>query len=112
MQVGELALKLDQRMVGAGNVAGAAGAGAHASGSLHHGADDLRMLRHAEIVVGAPDHDIARTLRGVPHSVGETSGNAFEVGEDAIAALIAQSGEGGREKTVVIHAIWLVTRPA
>ena len=64
VQVGELALQLDQRMVGAGDVAGAAGAGAHAGRGLDHGADHLGVLAHAEIVVGAPDHDLARRPAG------------------------------------------------
>jgi hypothetical protein len=38
VQVGELKLELDQRMVGAGNVARAAGARAHAAGGILHGA--------------------------------------------------------------------------
>ena len=59
VQVGELALELDQRMIGAGDVAGAAGAGAHAGRGLDHGADHLRVLAHAEVVVGAPDHDVS-----------------------------------------------------
>ena len=62
VQVGELALELDQRMVGAGDIAGAAGAGAHAGGDVDHGADHLGVLGHAEIIVGAPDHDLARPV--------------------------------------------------
>ncbi len=60
MEIGEFRLELHQRMIGAGDVAGAAGAGADAGRGLDHGADHFRMLAHAEIVVGAPDHDIAR----------------------------------------------------
>ncbi len=63
VQIGQFLLQLHQRMMGAGDVAGAAGAGADARGGLDHGADHLRVLAHAEIVVGAPDHDIARPLR-------------------------------------------------
>ena len=62
-QIGELGFELDQRMVRAGDVAGAAGAGADARGGLHHGADHLRVLAHAEIVVGAPDGDLALAVR-------------------------------------------------
>ena len=62
VQIGEFALELDQRMIVAGDVAGAAGAGAHPGRGLHHGADDLGMLAHAEIVVRAPDHDVLAAL--------------------------------------------------
>ena len=39
------------------------GAGAHPGRGLDHGADHLRVLAHAEVVVGAPDHDLTRALR-------------------------------------------------
>jgi len=41
---GKLALELDQRVIGAGDVTSAAGAGAHAGCGLDHGADHLRVL--------------------------------------------------------------------
>ena len=72
VQVGQFLLELHQRMMGAGDVAGAAGAGADARGGLDHGADHFRVLAHAEIVVGAPDHDVARALRRVPDRMRET----------------------------------------
>ena len=112
MQVGELALQLDQRMVGAGDVAGAAGAGAHAGGDVDHGADHLGVLGHAEIVVGAPDHHLARALRRMPERVREAAGDAFEVGKHPVAALVAQLVQGRREKIIVIHAIFLLSRAA
>src|SRR5690242_3567650 len=90
-------------MIGAGDVAGAAGAGADAGRGLDHGADHFRMLAHAEIVVGAPDHDIARPLRGVPNRMREPAGDAFEIGEDAVAALVMEAAEGVIEELAVIH---------
>ena len=95
MQVGQFLFELHQRMMGAGDVAGAAGAGANACGGLDHGADHLRMLAHAEIVVGTPDHDIARALRRVPDRVREAAGDPFEVGENTVAPLVMQAVEGG-----------------
>jgi hypothetical protein len=71
VQVGELELQLDQRVVGAGDVAGAAGAGAHAAGRLLHGLDDLGVLAHAEIVVGAPDGDFLGPAVGTPDGARE-----------------------------------------
>src|SRR5262245_12045872 len=90
-------------MMGAGDVAGAAGAGADPGGGLDHGADHLGMLAHAEIVVGAPDHDIARALRRVPDRMRKTACDTFEVGENTVAALFMQAIEGGTEKLAVIH---------
>ncbi len=111
VQVGELALQLDQRMMGAGDVAGAAGAGAHAGRRFDHGADHLGVLGHAEVIVGAPDHHIARTLRGVPQRVRKPAGYAFQVREDPVTALVMQRGQGGLEKRVIIHEISLLSRP-
>ena len=103
VQVGELALQLDQRMVGAGDVAGAAGAGAHARRGLDHGADHLRVLAHAEVVVGAPDHDLARALRRVPEGVRKAAGDALEIGKHPVAPLVVQAAQGVGEKRVVFH---------
>ena len=103
MQVGELALQLDQRMIGAGDIAGAAGAGAHAGGGLDHGADHLGVLGHAEIVVGAPDHDVARAVRRMPQRVREAAGDAFEIGKHPVTAFVPQLSQGGRKKYAVIH---------
>ena len=94
MQVGQFLLELHQRMMGAGDVAGAAGAGADAGRGLDHGADHLRVLAHAEIVVGAPDHDVALALRRVPDRVRKAARDALEVGENAVAPLVMQAAEG------------------
>src|SRR5437868_9942557 len=90
-------------MMGAGDVAGAAGAGADTGCGLDHGADHFGVLAHAEIVVGAPDHDIPATLRRMPDRVREAAGDPFEVGENAVAPLVMQAVEGGTEKFAVIH---------
>ena len=103
VQVGELTLELDQRMVVAGNVARAAGAGAHPGRRLDHGADHFRMLTHAEIIVGAPDDDVFRPIRRMPERVGETSGNALEIGEHPIAPFGPQPGQRLGEIAVVVY---------
>jgi hypothetical protein len=93
VQVGELALQFDQRMVGAGNVAGAAGASAHAGGGFDHGADHLRMLAHAKVIVRAPDHDRPRAVRGIPCRVRETTGDALEIGKYTVSSFGVQTGK-------------------
>jgi hypothetical protein len=111
VQVGEFALQLDQRMVGAGDVAGAAGACAHTGGDVDQGADHLGVLGHAEIVVGAPDHDLALALRRMPQRVREPAGDAFKLGKHPVAALVVQFVQGSLKEAVVIHTILLLSRP-
>ena len=106
VQVGELALERDQRMVGARDVARAAGPGAHAGRGLDHGADHLGMLAHAEVVVGAPDHDVARPLRGVPDGVRKSACDTLQLGEHPVAALVVQPAEGVGEERLVVHGKW------
>ena len=72
VQVGELLLQQHVIVVGARDVAGAAGAGAAAVERLVHRLEHLRMLAHAEIVVRAPDRDLAG-------AVGAVMGGAREV---------------------------------
>ena len=111
VQVGELGLELDQRMIGAGDVARAARAGAHARRGLDHRADHLGVLAHAEIVVGAPDHDVALALRRMPVGVREPAGDALQVGEHPVAPLVPQRLQGTREKFVIIHWVGSRSRP-
>ena len=99
VQVGEFALERDQRMIGAGDVAGAARAGAHPGRGLDHGADHLGMLAHAEIVVGAPDHDLARPLRRVPDGVRETGRRSARDRRTPGSAARRAAGRGRRRKT-------------
>src|SRR5580704_6242852 len=92
-------------MIGAGNVAGAAGAGAHARRGLYHGADHFRVLAHSEIIVRAPNHDVARSLRRMPDGAREASGHALEVGENPVAMLVPQPVQSIREKRTIIHGL-------
>jgi hypothetical protein len=61
------------------------------------------MLAHAEIVVGAPDHDIALALRRVPHRMRKPARDALEIGKDAVAPFVMQAIEGVLEKLAIIH---------
>ena len=58
VQIRKLALKFDQRVIVAGDVASTAGAGPGAPSGLDHGADHLRVLAHAKVIVRAPDHHV------------------------------------------------------
>ncbi len=103
VEVGKLGLELDQRVVGAGDVAGAAGADAHPPRRLGHGGEHRLVLAHAEIVVGAPDDDLAGLFPVPPQGVGEAAGDPFKVGEDAIAPLGVERGNRLREDRLIVH---------
>src|SRR5262245_62104426 len=90
-------------MVGAGNVSGAACAGTHASSGFNNGADHLRMLAHAKVIVRAPDHDRALAVRGMPDCMGKTPGNALEIGKHAVAPFGVQASKRGGKEMIIGH---------
>ena len=106
VQVGELEFQFDQRMVGAGYVARAAGAGAHPAGRLLERSDHVGMLAHAEIVVGAPDGDFLGLAVGPPDRAGKRAGDALEIGEDAVAPFRVDLVDRFLKKPLIVHS-WL-----
>ena len=108
MQVGKLALQHDVIVVGAGDVAGAAGAGAAAVERLVHGGKHGRMLAHAEIVVGAPDGDLAGAVPGVADGARKIALLALQLGEHPVASFLVKAGELFGEEGLEIHACLLL----
>ena len=103
VQVGELALQVDQGRVVAGDVAGAARAHAAAPGRLGQRGHHLRVLAHAEIVVRAPHRDLGgRPVRPAPVGDREPPGDPLDVGEDPVAALAVQALQGAAEMRLVV----------
>ena len=90
-------------MVGAGNIARAAGARTHPAGGLLQGGDDVGVLAHAEIVVGAPDGDFLGLAVGAPDRAGKGSGDALEIGEYAVATLGMDLVDGFFEEPLIVH---------
>ena len=89
VQIGEFALKLDNGVAGAGNVAGAAGAGADPASRVDHRGDHVGVLTHAEIVVGAPyGHGLDRAVVAMPIGEGKSFDVALQMRKDAVAALV------------------------
>ena len=109
VEIGELVLELDQWMIGAGNVARPACPGAKPGGGFDHRSDDLRVLSHAEIVVGAPDDDLLRSLRRVPHGMGKAAGHPLEVREDPVAPFAMQPRDGVGKETVIARSVSVPT---
>jgi hypothetical protein len=61
------------------------------------------MLAHAEIIVGAPDHDLTRALGRMPDRAGKSACDPLKVGEHAIAPLVPQAPDRVCEKLVIVH---------
>ena len=115
MQIGELGLELHDRMVGPGNVARAAGAGAVGARRPNRGLDHIGVAAHAEIVVRAPDGDFARAmlLAGrAPHRHRKAARVALEIGENAIAFLRLQAVDRILEAPLVFHHAPTIQGPA
>src|SRR6185295_8109890 len=90
-------------MVGPGDVARAAGARSHAQRRLDHGAEDFRVLAHAEIIIRAPDHYLSWTSLGMPDSVRVAASYPFEFNEHSITIFAAESSQRVREVAIVVH---------
>src|SRR6516225_9096026 len=103
MQLSDFALQLDERVIGPRNVAGAAGTGAHAGRRFDHGADHLRVLAHAEVVVRAPDYDRARTLWRMPRRMRKSPRDALEIGKHAVAPFLLQARKHGGKEMIIGH---------
>ena len=108
VQVGQLGLELDDRVVGAGNVAGSARPCPMGADRLDRGFDDVGMAAHAEIVVRAPDRHFARpvlfALRA-PLGDREPARVALEIGENAIAPFRFQAGDRVLEAALIVHRL-------
>jgi hypothetical protein len=63
------------------------------------------VLAHAEIIVGAPDHDIAGAVGAVPFRAWKAAGMALKVGEYPIAALVVQFRQSFGEIGLIIHTL-------
>ena len=104
MKVGQLGLELDQRVAGAGDIAGAAGADAVLCGGLGHGRDHLGVTAHTKVVVGAPDgHVLGLAAGSVPDGGWEMFGTALEIGEHSVAAFRFQLANGVGEVMAIAH---------
>jgi hypothetical protein len=62
------------------------------------------MLAHGEIVVAAPDRDVARRFTfAMEAGARESAHDAFQFGEYAIAAFVAKAAQMAVEESFVVH---------
>ena len=107
----ELALERHVQGVGAGDVARAAGARALGADRRLHRFDHHGMLAHGEIVVGAPDGDVAHRAVVVEAGAREGAGDALQLGEHAIASFVVQAPQMAGEKCLVVHCPYALPPP-
>src|SRR5260370_28474293 len=81
-----------------------AGACSHPGRGLDHRADHFRVLAHAQIVVGAPDHDFSWATRRMPDREWKSPRDPFELAEDPITPRVPQPHERGSEQVVIFPA--------
>ncbi len=103
VQIGQLALEQHVVMVGAGDVARAAGASARQIERCAHRLEHHRVLAHAEIIVRTPDGDLTGAAIAMVARQREIAGLALEIGEDAVAAFGLEVGQRLAEKAAVVH---------
>ena len=90
-------------VVGAGDVAGAAGPGAAAIERRVHRGDDGRVLAHPEIVVRAPHRDLAALAVAVKGGEREPARPPLQIGKNPVVAAPPQPIELFTKKRVIIH---------
>src|ERR1700692_1136728 len=91
-------------MISAGDVARTAGANAGSRSSFDHCTDHVGMLGHAEVIVRAPDHNLAGTDRRMPDRVRKLTGNPLQIDEITIPAPVPKLVQGRSEQGVIVRA--------
>jgi hypothetical protein len=61
------------------------------------------VLTHAEIIVGTPDNDVARSIGGVQRGVGKPAGHTLKISENTIAPLVMKAIKRVTEELAIIH---------
>ena len=104
MQVSEFMFKFDMIMGVSADVACSARTGTHIMQSVFHGADNVGMLPHAEIIIRAPDGDILwAVMTSKAARVGIATLVPKDINEYAIASLGMKPINRLFENSVIIH---------
>src|SRR5262245_33167472 len=88
-------------MVGPRNISRPACACSHAQRRPDHGAKDFRVLAHAEVIIRAPDHYLARTFLRMPDGVRVAASYALEFNEHPITTFAAEPSQRVREVAIL-----------
>ena len=93
MQIGELGFECHDGMAVAGDVAGPSGARTHPHRGLDHRIDDRGVASHPEIIVRAPNNDLAGGAVVAPNGKGWAVGPPLQIDKGAIAVFPTHRGE-------------------
>ena len=86
---------------GAGDVACSACAGSGSVQSVVHSGQNGRMLPHAQIVIRAPDGDIAIAV--VTCRLRKSAAMTFQLGKLAVVPAVAEGVQLRREEILIVH---------
>ena len=107
VKVGQFVFQLDERMIVAGDIARAAGTGAHAARRIVHGSDNRGMLAHSQIIVRAPYGDFTCGIGSTPKRARKSPHDPFQIGKDPIALFSVQLVDRVFEKPTIVHELLL-----
>jgi len=100
-----LAFEFDQLRICPADIARPAGACSNSGRGPDHRPDHFGVLAHAQVIIGAPDHDFLRALRRMSDSGRKSLGDLFDLGEHPITALVPQRHERFGEEVVKYHEV-------
>ncbi len=105
VQARQLALEQHVQVCGAGDVARAAGAGAHPVHRLDRSVQDHGMLAHAQVVVGAPHGDGIRLGVGMDIATGARKRARLtrQIAEHAVAAFAPDPIDRTLKDVLIVH---------
>ena len=113
VQVGQFLFQLGVQVGRARDVAGAAGADAHARPCFGKSGQHVLVLGLAKIIVGTPHDDVrGRTVGMMACRVGEVPGMPLQMGEHAVAALTLHLVDGVLEYLFIVHRVFSCAPPS
>ena len=102
MQLGKFAFQRYHGMAVTRNVARAAGPGRSGICCVAHGADHVRVLAHAEIVIGTPDDHFMHAAITVMQRHRMASGNPLQLNKMPVAILGFQPIQSRIEMRIIV----------
>ena len=103
VKIGKLVFQLDVIVRRTRDIARSTGSATGNVDGLVHGTDHHGMLAHGEVVVAAPDLDVAGLLARVVRCGGKAAAFAADVGKLAVTALLPESAQCFVKFLVVVH---------